>query len=340
MKAENGELTSPVVVVTVDQDLCEGCGLCNEICPCGGVEQLRKESGGVPRRVDPLVCAGGGTCAASCPYDAMTVLNNTTHQLYARVRTILSRMNDDEALTFLCSWGGLAAADLAGIKELKYSSRIFPIAVNCLGSIDPVILTMSLLNGAAGILLIGCLPGSCHYAHGVDHSWIRVNFIKKLLHIGGFERERIALGYVDVNKPQDFIRVVESFLETLERLGPISRDEQTKRRLLAMHATAHHPRIRWILGVGLRRPAEKDYPADQYNVLEFDEMVLDILKEEFLASSVIATVTEIPLKSYDIAQTIGERVDTVSSALRGMVEEGQIIIKGWEDRHPLYMKAV
>ena len=107
-----------------------------------------------------------------------------------------------------------------------------------------------------------------------------------------------------------------------------------------MHATAHHARVRWTLGVGLRRPAEKDYPADQYNVLEFDEIVLDVLREEYLAASVIAAVTEIPLKCPDIAQAIGEKVDIVSSALTDMMKEGRIIIKGWEDRHPLYMKAV
>jgi heterodisulfide reductase subunit A-like polyferredoxin/coenzyme F420-reducing hydrogenase delta subunit len=339
-KAETGELKSPSVVVTVDEDLCEGCGLCSEICPCGGVERLRQESGGVPRKVDPLVCTGGGTCAASCPYDAMKVLNNTTRQLDARVKTILSRMNNDEALAFLCGWGGLAAADLAGIKGFEYTSRIFPVAVNCLGSIDPLILSMAFLNGAAGILLIGCPPGVCHYAHGVDHSWIRVNFIKKLLHLAGIERERIALGYVDVNKPEDYIRMVESFMEILEKLGPMPRDEQTRKRLYALHAATHNPRVRWILGVGLRRPAEKDYPADQYNAMEFDEMVLEILKEEFLAAKVITAVTESAMKPFDIARQIGESVDIVSPVLTAMVKEGRIIIKDWENRYPIYTRVV
>lgn len=335
-RAQNGGLKSPAVVVSIDQDLCEGCGLCSEICPCGGVETKTTTGGAEPRRVDPHACTGGGTCAAACPYDAAKVLNNTTQQLEARVRAVLSRMNENEAIGFVCAWGGMAAADLAGIKGYTYNSGIYLIPVNCLGSIDPAVLSMAFLNGVSGILLAGCPPGICHYSHGVDHTWNRANFIKKLLTLSGLDRRRIALGYADVNQPEAFVRLVDSFMERLAGLGPMPTDEETKKMLLAMHATVHRPRVRWILGVGLRRPAETDYPADQRSALEFDRTMLGVLGEEYLAARVLNLVAQQALNTRQIADALGIESEKIAAMLPDMVKEGRITREGWVDSYPVY----
>ena len=155
-KARQGDLARPLVVVTVDQNLCQGCGLCNEICICGGVKNVLPGRGATPGHVSPYPCDGGGNCAAACPSKAMKLLNNSSQQLEARIRAILPRMQDNEILAFVCSWGGQSAAELAAIQGLSYSSRVYLVPVTCLGSIDPTILSMAFLNGANGILLAGC----------------------------------------------------------------------------------------------------------------------------------------------------------------------------------------
>ena len=66
-KAKQGELFAPRMVCTVDPSMCIGCGLCKEICHCGGIAPVEGLGGGIPRTVDPMVCTGGGTCAAACP---------------------------------------------------------------------------------------------------------------------------------------------------------------------------------------------------------------------------------------------------------------------------------
>ena len=108
----------------------------------------------------------------------------------------------------------MASAEQAAVKGLTYPSGIYLVAVNCLGSLDPSILSMAFLNGAKGIMLAGCTPThSCHYHYGIDHCWYRVNAMKKLLSLAGLERRRISLGYVEVNEPESFVRMVESHLE-------------------------------------------------------------------------------------------------------------------------------
>jgi coenzyme F420-reducing hydrogenase delta subunit/ferredoxin len=335
-KAEKGVLVSPVVV-TIDEDLCQGCGLCTEICPCGGVQHVKPGSGPVPRHTDNHLCSGGGTCAATCPYEAIKMLNNTAQQLEARIKTVLARMQEDDVLGFVCNWGGLASADQAGVRGLSYSRRLFMIPVNCLGSIDPSIFSMAFLNGANGIVLAGCTPtASCHYEYGVDHAWYRINVMKKLLSQAGLERRRIGLGYVDVNQPDGFVRMVDSFLGGMDNLTPINRDEKTLAKLWAIHATLHRPRVRWVLGTSLRRPTEKDFPGSQFNAVDADETMLEVLREEFLSARVFKALSAGALTPPGIAQAVEVPVKAITPLLTDMTKEGRVMIKAWEGGYPIY----
>ncbi len=335
-KARQGILVSPVVV-HVDKDLCEGCGLCTEICPCGGIEHVKPGSGPVSRDVDNHLCTGGGTCAATCPYEAVKVLNNTAQQLEARIKAMLAQMKENEILGFVCGWGGLASAEQAAIKGLTYPSGIYLVPVNCLGSLDPFILSMAFLNGAKGIMLAGCPPThSCHYHYGVDHCWYRVNALKKLLSLAGLERRRIAMGYVHVNQPESFVRMVESHLETLEELPPLPKDDKTMAKLWAIHATMHRPRVRWVLGTSLRRPTEKEFPGSMFNAVDADETMLDVLKEEYTVSRIFKALTDQPLSPPNLAQALEEPVKNLTPILTDMAKEGRITTKGWEKGYPVY----
>lgn len=335
-KALEGRLVSPVVV-HVDKDLCEGCGLCIEICPCGGIEHVKPGSGPVPREADNHLCTGGGTCAATCPYEAVKVLNNTAQQLEARIKAMLARMQENEILGFVCGWGGLASAEQAAVKGLTYPSGIYLIPVNCLGSLDPFILSMAFLNGVKGIMLAGCPPAhSCHYAYGIDHCWYRVNVVKKLLSLAGLERRRIAMGYVHVNEPESFVRMVESHMDSLEKLPPLPQDDKTKAKLWAIHATLHRPRIRWLLGTSLRRPTEKEFPGSQFNAVDADETMLEVLKEELMVSRIFKALSDRPLNPPDLARAMEEPVKTLTPILTDMAKDGRITIKGWEKGYPLY----
>ena len=337
--ARQSDLASPLVAVMVDNNLCDGCGLCNEVCTCGGVENLLPGKGTSPRDMSPYTCDGGGNCTAACPTKAMKLLNQSSQQLEARIRAILPRMQDDEILAFVCGRGGQSTVELAAIQGLSYSSRVYLVAVNCLSSIDPTIFSLAFLNGANGILLVCSRPASCHYGSGVDHAWQRVDLMKKLLAMCGLERERIALGYVDVDQPEAFVRLTEAFLDNLNDMGPLDRSEDQMQKLLAAHAITHRPRVRWFLGAGLRRPSEKQFPGDQHNAVDFDASLQDLLREEYMAARIIGALSNGPLNPQGIARALGERSADVSLVLNELLRDNRLIRQSWEDGYPLYALA-
>jgi len=336
-KANQGELYTPRMVCTVDESKCIGCGLCHEICDCGGIGAVEGPGGGIPREVDPMVCTGGGTCAAACPYDALTLQNNTTDQRESRVAALAQRLAADEVLGFGCNWGGAAAADHAGLKGYHYDRRFHLLPVSCIGQIDPRVMGRAFLEGANGVLLIGCPPEECHHSYGLDHAWSRVNLIKKILALCGLERGRIALSHADMNEPEKFVTTVQSFMNTLDRLGPINRDEPTMERLQALYGTLRNPRVRWVLGAGLRRPHETVYPADQRNARAYDQSLSDIVAEEFIRVRImnLLNTSKQNMRLKEISAALREDEQQLLHCLKDLTSEG-MISRIFKDRTPHY----
>jgi len=336
-KAAQGELYAPRMVCTVDESKCIGCGLCSEICDCGGIGPV-ESPGNVPRQVDPMVCTGGGTCAAACPYHALTLLNRTTEQREARVASLARALSAGEVLGIACRWGGNAAANQAGLHGITYDPRFFLLPVGCIGQLDPTVMGRAFLEGADNLLLIGCPPEECHHSYGLDHTWSRVSVIKKLLGHCGIERERIALAHADMNNPQQFAVTVANFIKHMDRLGPIVRNTTTVERLQALYDTLRNSRVRWVLGVGLRRPYEKNYPADQRHALAYDETLNDVLAEEFVKVRVVNLLRSAGkvMKLDEVTEALDAGNQAIVGAIKELTNEGQIS-RVFKDRTPYYV---
>ena len=63
--------------VTIDQDVCKGCGLCIAVCPKGIIKlsetQLNTKGYSPAEITDMDACTGCASCARMCPDVALTV---------------------------------------------------------------------------------------------------------------------------------------------------------------------------------------------------------------------------------------------------------------------------
>ena len=57
------------VILTVDEALCRGCGVCMRVCPTGAIQLVN----GVAR-IDAAKCESCKNCMAACPFGAIRVL--------------------------------------------------------------------------------------------------------------------------------------------------------------------------------------------------------------------------------------------------------------------------
>jgi heterodisulfide reductase subunit A len=81
------------IIAAVNEDLCDGCGLCVPVCDYGALEIVEVERGGQKKKrvkVTEALCKGCGCCAATCPSGAMEQKGYKTAQIMAMIDAALA----------------------------------------------------------------------------------------------------------------------------------------------------------------------------------------------------------------------------------------------------------
>ncbi|MDP2845129.1 MAG: 4Fe-4S binding protein, partial [Candidatus Methanoperedens sp.] len=125
---------------------CNGCGDCTKACPYNA---LSLESGKVV--LSPLACTGCGVCVPACPIKGIEIRNFTRNQLKAQLKAILSE--GPGVIVFIDPYA-YAAADIAGVNRMQYSSLVRFVSVPYIHILDADVVNAAFEYGAAGVLLI------------------------------------------------------------------------------------------------------------------------------------------------------------------------------------------
>jgi quinone-modifying oxidoreductase subunit QmoB len=140
-----------------------------------------------------------------------------------------SRGDPDESeekpriLLLACQNDAYPALDMAGIARHPISPFVRVIPVRCLGSVSVLWISDALSSGYDGIMLMGCKAGDdyqCHFVRGSAIAQERTAKIGETLKSMMLEKERVATYEVSIADADRVPRLIASFVETLEAIGP------------------------------------------------------------------------------------------------------------------------
>jgi len=127
---------------------------------------------------------------------------------------------EPEVIAFCCRHCAYAAADLAGGARASYPPAIKIVELPCTGRASVLEILHALEEGADGVVVAGCLPGTCHYLKGNTHARLRVDHVAGLLKKIGIEDQRARMINISAAMGAQFAEKVTEFVETIKALGP------------------------------------------------------------------------------------------------------------------------
>lgn len=127
---------------------------------------------------------------------------------------------EPQIVAFCCRHCAYAAADLAGSTRLRYPTSLKIVELPCTGRADVLHLLRTFEDGADGVLVAGCLPGTCHYLKGNLHARQRVDYVRRLLADIGIESERLRMVNVSAAMGARFAELATELVEAVQKFGP------------------------------------------------------------------------------------------------------------------------
>lgn len=219
---------------TIDPTRCNGCGDCARACPFIAIQlqttncksQISMQADNVNRLavVDPLMCTGCGNCVSVCPVKAVQLASATDEQIEAQIRAALCLPDRPVTLSpchpvtpspgylvFACEWSGYSAAEIAGAQGLAYPANTRIIRLNCTGRLQPGLILKALELGAAGVMVLGCAPGLCHYEQGNERCAAAFEQAHGLAQLLAMD-DRLRLEWIPPDDGMRFAQVVSDFV--------------------------------------------------------------------------------------------------------------------------------
>lgn len=123
-------------------------------------------------------------------------------------------------VAFCCHYCAYAAADLAGVMRLQYPTNIRIIKLPCSGTVDVLHILKAFEKGADGVLVAGCLKGTCHFIEGNIRAERRVGQAKNILNEIGLEAERLDIFFTSASEGPQFAGAAREITQRIKELGP------------------------------------------------------------------------------------------------------------------------
>jgi len=206
-----GKVTVESITCSIDQDICNACGMCVSVCPYGAITADKKAN--IKASVVEAACAGCGTCGAACPFEAITMRHFTDTQIVSQIDTLLMEKQREKVIVFACNWCSYAGGDTAGISRMQYAASCRLIRTMCSGRVDEDFVLRAFRKGAPVVLVSGCHFADCHYIDANRQTVKRMYRLWNYIEKRGIRPERLQLEWISAAEGPKFQRTMNQMEE-------------------------------------------------------------------------------------------------------------------------------
>lgn len=246
-------------------------------------------------------------------------------------------------ICFMCNWILRGKADTTNASRTQSFPNVHIVRVPCIGRIDPVIVLETFINGADGVLVLGCNPPDCHYAEGNLYAEKQVKILKKLLTLTSLERKRLRLEWGSVAVPESirFAYLIKDFNEEIKALGPSPVNGENPElnvleSLEAAKLAAEGFRLRVMLGRERELVERGNVYHEEILQEDFDQKMDAVIRTEYLRYLIYLKVKNKSLSVKEISKLLDMDTQKVLRHIVVMRRKGMLAVDRVEGTTPMY----
>jgi F420-non-reducing hydrogenase iron-sulfur subunit len=136
---------------------------------------------------------------------------------------------------------------------MQYTTDVRIIRLMCTGRVDPTLIAEAFINGADGLMVVGCHFGDCHYITGNYQGKIKVGLASRVLDYVGLNPARVSFNQCSSAEGERFVSMVTAFDREIRELGPLGTADrlplpELKEKLAIARTALGKEKLRWVAG--------------------------------------------------------------------------------------------
>jgi coenzyme F420-reducing hydrogenase delta subunit len=192
---------------------------------------------------------------------------------------------------------------------MQYTTDVRIIRLMCTGRVDPTMIADAFINGADGIMAVGCHFGDCHYITGNYQGKIKVGLANRALAYVGLNPKRISFSQCSSAEGERFVNLVTSFDREIRELGPLGDAElyplpKLKEKLSIAKTALAREKLRWVVGKFTEFASKGNKYGERFTDHEMWRTLDTIIMDEMATFEILQELAKGPSAVKDIADRL------------------------------------
>lgn len=137
---------------------------------------------------------------------------------------------------------------------MQYTTDVRIIRIMCTGRVDPTMVADAFIDGADGLMVVGCHFGDCHYISGNYQAKVKMGLASRTLEYVGLNPARVEFNQCSSAEGERFVSLVTAFNGAVREMGPLGSAAdrfalpELKGRLDTARTALGKEKLRWVVG--------------------------------------------------------------------------------------------
>jgi F420-non-reducing hydrogenase iron-sulfur subunit len=224
---------------------------------------------------------------------------------------------------------------------MQYTTDVRIVRLMCTGRVDPTILAGAFVNGADGVMVVGCHFGDCRYITGNIQGKIKVGLAARVLDYVGLNPRRVSFDQCSSAEGERFVRLITEFDNGIRELGPLGSQDrlpvpELSEKLRVAKTALGKEKLRWVVGKFTEFTTTGNKYGERFTEHEMWRTLDTIVMDEVATHQIIHELEGSPAAARDIAARLQLPPPHVLRYILALQRRGLVELVGVEGNSPRY----